>query len=55
MSTVPDTPAEGKQSAWESIAERQDVLEMVIEEDAPFASQAETLLSELEKRGLREC
>jgi len=38
---------------WEELAEHEDTLEMLIEEDVPMAEDAEILLEELEERGYR--
>lgn len=38
---------------WEELAEHEETLEMLIEEDVPMARDAEILLEELEKRGYR--
>lgn len=38
---------------WERLAEHEDTLEMLIEEDVPMARDAEILLERLEEEGYR--
>lgn len=38
---------------WEELAEHEDTLEMLIEEETAMAQDAEILLDELEKRGFQ--
>ncbi|WP_195892441.1 hypothetical protein [Halopiger goleimassiliensis] len=53
MSTTHQPHRDDDHDPWEELAEYQDTLEMLIEEDVPMAEDAEILLEELEERGYR--
>ncbi|AFZ74604.1 hypothetical protein [Natronobacterium gregoryi] len=54
MSTTGHTPnADDDPDPWEELAEHEDTLEMLIEEDVAMAEDAEILLDELEERRYR--
>lgn len=44
-------PQTDSEESWEKLAENRDVLKMCIEEDVPFAEDAEILLEQLEEEG----
>jgi hypothetical protein len=51
MSTIPDKTDDDDTDAWAELAQYRETLEMIIDEDLPFAPYAENLLEELDKRG----
>ena len=53
MSQSKTPPTDDDNDPWEELAEHEDTLEMLIEEDVPMAQDAEVLLEELEERGYR--
>ncbi|WP_169331737.1 hypothetical protein [Natronococcus amylolyticus] len=44
-------PQPDSEDAWKTLAEKRDVLKMCIEEDVPFAEDAEVLLEKLDEEG----
>ena len=53
MSRSTTPPTDDDHDPWAELAEHEDTLEMLIEEDVPMAQDAEILLEELEERGYR--
>lgn len=48
-----DDASEDDRDPWERLAECEETLEMLVEEDVPFADRASTLLEKLEQEGYR--
>lgn len=53
MSTTRTPKSDDDTDPWAELAEHEDTLEMLIEEEVPMAQDAEVLLEELEERGHR--
>lgn len=53
MSRAQTSPDQQEKDDWEILADKQELLEMIVEEDRPFAKYAERLLDGLERRGYR--